>query len=509
MLRPLLGLCLLASATAAELASPAWLDHLRPALTAPGQQDLLRVPDAARGELDMELDESLPGLRGTVDLRWTNPGPDAVPDLVLNCWANAAAFDGARLELSQVRIDGRPAEAVPEGGGERLRLALPAPLPAGASLRLQATVVAAISTRRGYHGLMTRSPDGVWVFSAFAPEVDVRVGGAWRCEPLAGNADALRTHIAHWLLRLRVPTGAVVAGPGSELSRRDLGDGRSEVELAAPLARNLCVVVGNGLVAERREVDGVQLRMWHRPVVRAAAVRAVEACAAAMRRCSAAFGAYPWSEFDAVETPLEGGVGGVEASGLVLIGRDLCEMVGDLDPALPPQGLAARMLTEASAHETCHQWWHLMVGSDTMLHPWLDESLTNWGGTWVMEAEHGAAIGPAWGLCVFGAMMGKRSPAVAMTLPAGGYDSMSYGGVVYARGALMYQRLRVALGDEKFLAALRDWTDSHRFGWVEPADWQAWLDKHAPPELAAEIRGKWLAGEGLTQQDFTGATLTK
>lgn len=509
MLRPILSLCLVATLTAVELSTPAWLDRLRPALTTIGQQDLARVPGAARGELDLELDETLPGLRGTMRLRWTNPGPDAVPDLMLNCWPNAAAFNGAQLTLSDLRIDGESVQALPEDGGERLRIPLAAPLPAGASLLLEAGIVSTISATGGYHGLMTRSVDGVWVFSAFVPEVNVRIDGAWRNEPLAGHADALRTRIAHWLLRLRVPAAAVVAGPGSEISRTDLVDGRVEIELAAPLSRNLCVVIGEGLQVVQREVDGVQLRMWHRPVVRAAAERSIAACAAAMRRCSAAFGAYPWSEFDAVEAPLEGGVGGVEASGLVLIGRDLCEMVGEIDPALPPLGLASRMLTEASAHETCHQWWHLMVGSDTMLHPWLDESLTNWAGTWVMEAEHGAAIGPAWGLCVFGAMMGKRSPALAMTLPAGDYDDMSYGGVVYARGALMYQRMRIVLGEEKFLAALRDWSERHRFAWAEPADWQAWLDRHAPADLAAEIRGKWLSGEGLTQQDLTGATLTK
>jgi hypothetical protein len=509
MLRPFLSLCLAATACTVELASPAWIDRLRPALTAIGQQDLTRVPDAARGEVDLELDESLPGLRGTMRLRWTNPGPDAVPDLMLNCWPNAAAFNGAQLTLSDLRIDGMPAQPKSEGGGERLRIPLAAPLPAGASLLLESSLAATISTTGGYHGLMTRSPDGVWVFSAFVPEVDVFIDGAWRNDPLAGNADALRTRIAHWLLRLRVPAAAVVAGPGSEIGRTDLGDGRVEVQLAAPLARNLCVVVGEGLQAARREVDGVQLRMWHRPAVHAAAELSVSACAAAMRRCSAAFGAYPWSEFDAVEAPLEGGVGGVEASGLVLIGRDLCEMTGEIDPTLPPLGLASRMLAEASAHETCHQWWHLMVGSDTMQSPWLDESLTNWGGTWVLEAEYGTAIGPAWGLCVFGAMMSKRTPAVAMTLPAGDYDEMSYGGVVYARGALMYQHLRIALGDERFFAALRDWSDTHRFAWAEPADWQAWLDKHAPPELATEIRTKWLSGEGLTQQDLTNATLTK
>lgn len=490
-----------------DLADPAWLDRLRPVLTAEGQADLARVPHAARWEIDAELVAEPPAVRGSLRLRWVNPGPDPVPDLVLNCWPNSRLFVGASLTLSELRLDGAPCESVAEQDGEIQRLVLPRPLPPGGALTLEGRFTANLGAA-GYHGLMTRR-DGTWVLSAFVPEVGVRVAGAWRSDPLGGMADALRTHTAHWLLRLRVPGAAAVAGPGGELARRELPDGRHEVEIAAPLARNLCVVVAeDGLATVERTVGDVTVRMWHRPEVRPAASRAADACAAALRRCATAFGPYPWREFDAVEAPLDGGVGGVEASGLVLVGRDLCDAVGDLDPALPPQGLAARMLTEASMHETCHQWWHLMVGSDTVLHPWLDESLTNWAGGWVLEQEHGPTLGGAvWSMSVFGAQM-VREPW-AMTLPACAYTETAYGAVVYMRGALMYQRLRGALGEAKFLAALRDWTERHRFAWAEPADWQDWLDRHAPAELAAEIRTRWLTGTDLGQADYVRAMLAR
>jgi len=201
-----------------------------------------------------------------------------------------------------------------------------------------------------------------------------------------------------------------------------------------------------------------------------------------------------------LEAPLDANVGGVEASGLALLGRDLFENAGELDPALPPQDLTARMLSGASTHETCHQWRHLMVGSDTMLHPWLDESLTNWAGTWVIEQCYGPAISQPWRMDLFAALADKHRPALAMTLAPGAYDDEGYGEMVYARGALLYQRLRGQLGDARFIAALRDWTDEHRFGWAEPQGWDAWFDRHAPPDLAAEIRTRWLKGEGLTPQ---------
>ena len=90
------------------------------------------------------------------------------------------------------------------------------------------------------------------------------------------------------------------------------------------------------------------------------------------------------------------------------------------------------------------------------LHPWLDESLTNWAGEWMMEGEYGAVIGPVWSMSVFTAMAERQRPRQALTLPAGAYDELAYGAVVYGRGALMYQRLRSQLGDAKFLAAVRE-----------------------------------------------------
>ena len=495
-------------ATGADLASPAWLDQLRPALTQVGQTDLLRAQTAARGELDLELAEDLPGLRGRMRLLWTNPGPDAVDDIVLNCWPNAPSFQGASLSLSEVRIDGVGQELERIAGGEFLRVALARPLAAGDQALIEGRIEAKISAA-GYHGLMTKSEDQVWVFSAFAPEVSVRIDGAWRLDPLAGMADALRTHSAHWLLRLQVPAAASVAGPGSEIGRRDLGQGRSEIVLAAPLARNLCLVIGQNLVVTERATDGIRVRMWHRPSVKLAAARAANVGAMTLKRCSAAFGAYPWQEFDLVEAPLEGGVGGVEASGLALIGRDICEMVGEADPALPPANLGTRSLEECVAHEICHQWWHLIVGNDTMRSPWLDESLTNWAGGWVLESHYGPVIGSVWSLSLFTAMSDRSIPPLALTLPAGDYTQNAYGAVVYGRGALMYQHLRNQLGDAKFLAAIRDWTDSHRFGWAEPGDWNTWLDRHASPALATEIKQRWLAGNGLTRKDYVGAVSGK
>lgn len=484
---------------AADLADPAWLDHLHPALSEAGIADLARIPDAARGELDADLDESLPGLRGVVHLRWVNPGPGPASELVLQLWPNAPQFHGAQLTLTEVRLAGTPVDV--DSGDQLLRLPLPAPLPVGDAVELSATVTAALSPGAGFHGLMRRTASGELVVYAPVPEPGVRgADGAWIDDPLAGQADALRTRSTHWLLRIRMPARRGLIAPGSELARRPLADGRVEVEIAAPLSRNLCLLFSDALTAEESTVDGIAVRAWHGAHTLAAAKRVLDHCGAAIHLLGAAVGPYPWREFDAVEAPLEGFVGGVEISGMVLIGRDSMEAEADDDPTAPPLALTARMVSECAAHETAHMWWHGIVGNDPIRAMWLDESLVNWAGGWVLEKRWGAALGfGLWNVDLVEAL-GAGCAGTAIDRPTGDYSDAQLGGVVYGRGALMYQRIRSRLGDAAFFAALRDWTDAHRAGWATPADWHAWLHAHVPADLADEIEGPWMTGAGLTPQ---------
>src|SRR5450759_991351 len=53
-------------------------------------------------------------------------------------------------------------------------------------------------------------------------------------------------------------------------------------------------------------------------------------------------------------------------------------------------GLLGDTLEFAVAHEVCHQWWGLVVGSDSIGHPWQDESLTNYCSVMYFKWQHGA-----------------------------------------------------------------------------------------------------------------------
>ena len=87
---------------------------------------------------------------------------------------------------------------------------------------------------------------------------------------------------------------------------------------------------------------------------------------------SARFGAYPYTEFDVVSTPMQGATG-IEYPGITGINLAV------YDPAATVSGVAAPVMLESTvAHEVGHQWFYNVVGNDQANEPWLDEAVTQY-----------------------------------------------------------------------------------------------------------------------------------
>ncbi len=497
-MRTILAVLLSFAASAAE---PLITDaELAPALTADGRAELARIRPAASWRIEAAVDERKGTIAGTATLAWRNDEAAPVPDVVLQLLANGEPFSGASLAVEDVRVAGVPATPVPEAGGCALRIPLPVKLAPGATVRIGCRFTTTPSTSGGLYGLLARSDAG-WTLYAWHPELALRRNGSWRVEKTQASTDPTRTAIAHVLLDLTAPADLQVLSGGTDAVRTDGAVARHRI--AAPFTRNLALVLGRGFTAEQRTVGGTTVRSWHLAEHAHGGRRVLNASAGALALFSERFGTYPFNELDAVEAPLGESIGGMESSGLVLMETGPYEAVRWLDEKADASVLPVFLLLLSAAHETGHQWWYGMVGSDPYTSPWLDESLTNWAGNYWMEREGGPGAGNlAFGLCLTGASSVKQ-PGVAMTSRIGEYASFdAYGEVVYARGALFYQWLRRRMGEERFFAFLRAWTSERRWTTATAADWRATLGRFAEPALITEAEEHWLTGAKLTAADL-------
>jgi aminopeptidase N len=102
------------------------------------------------------------------------------------------------------------------------------------------------------------------------------------------------------------------------------------------------------------------------------------------------------------------------------------------------------------AHETAHQWFYGLVGSDQIQAPWLDEALAEFAATDLYDtAERPCEPGPV-------ASPVTAFPARRDTLECGGY-----GDTVYRGGAALVARVRAHLGNERFDDAMRTYVEQN------------------------------------------------
>jgi hypothetical protein len=173
-----------------------------------------------------------------------------------------------------------------------------------------------------------------------------------------------------------------------------------------------------------------------------AGLAALHIAAEALEVYSRTLGAYPSPTFTLAEGDF---YDGMEYSGMSFVGSSYYH---DFDET--PQNL----LTVIAAHETSHQWWHTLVGNDPALEPWLDEALATYSELIYLQAQHPAAEAWWWAHRIEtyqpqGAVNGRI------------YDFKGfrpYVNSVYLRGAQMLHAMRQALGDERFFAFLRQYT---------------------------------------------------
>jgi hypothetical protein len=202
---------------------------------------------------------------------------------------------------------------------------------------------------------------------------------------------------------------------------------------------------------------------------------ALETARGAVSRFTKMYGPLPYRRIVVVEGDF---ADGMEFSGMVFVGHDWF---------LRYDGKPDSWLTVITAHEVSHQWWYSLVGDDQGLTPYMDEALALYSELVYLEDRYPSLVPWWWQF------------RVKVYQPQGYVDSSVYAfqnlrlyiDAVYLRGALMFQEIREAIGDQAFYAWLWAYASVGAGKIATPVDlWQAM----APADYArtADIRAKYL-----------------
>ena len=397
-------------------------------------------------------------------------------DVQANQWDDSFALES--LTVNGVAVDYK-LEA------NRLDIAIP-PLSPGCALhvelRYQLTLERIRDGLRAYRGFLGYSPRQLNL-AHFLPTVAARIDGDWRIHPPAGIGEQIVHEPADWRVALTVssaPESLRLAAPGGV---ETLGTHQWRVTLEG--ARDFAISLGDGMKAQRAATNsGATVEVYAFDEAGGQSQRSAENALREIIKAMAVFerlyGVYPRGRFVIVQGDFPDGM---EFSGLVFVGSGWFAA---------SDGTNRNYLTLVAVHELAHQWWYGQVGSDSAMHPWLDEALATYSEYLYIEAAHPDDRNWWWSFRV-----APFQPRGAVDSDVFGFDTMrDYINTIYLRGAQMLHNLRDDLGDEAFFGWLRAYLEAGSDGIAGPSDFWALLNTDEAA-LTLETRREFLGDPGV------------
>jgi hypothetical protein len=198
-----------------------------------------------------------------------------------------------------------------------------------------------------------------------------------------------------------------------------------------------------------RVVGGTTVRVFYRPGGPGPAM--LDAAADAFAAFQARLGSYPHPYFKVVQSA--GGYG-MESPGLIWI----------------PTGVSASNLRYLATHETAHQWFYGIVGSDQATEPFDDEAAADFAAR-----------------SILGMRRSSHCATARLDRRIYDYSSACYYETIYIQGGNLLDDARKKMGSTAFWAALRGYVAGHQGKIVTTGTLLYALDSATPVDLAGTL----------------------
>ena len=308
------------------------------------------------------------------------------------------------------------------------------------------------------------------------------------CECLYyGEGDPFFSECADYELTLTIPKGMTAATSGSLTDESTL-ESKKVCRYEASSVRDFAVVLSSEFETVERTVGATTLQYVSlRGEDETERSRAVTVMESAFSYFCKTFGEYPYSTFTIVRTSMFSV--GAEYPALAMISSSVV-------------GLDA---VRAIVHETAHQWWFAVVGSDQTTNAWQDEGLAEYSTVLYFEnhSEHGltrqglVAESLAEYRAYFSAysVLGEEIDT-SMQRPISEYASgYEYKTIAYDKSVVLMDAIRTGVGEKRFFSSLKRYYADQKFRLATPEDFIGSFEKTGV-DISGLVRG-FLSGEAI------------
>lgn len=393
-----------------------------------------------------ELDNAAGVLQVQETLKYTNSTGVTLTTIVLNV---TPAYYKA-FQLKDARINGKTAYSTLNGVA--LEIVLSEPLSAGSSLTLALDFQLRVPKQEGRLGM----GNGIIALGNWYPVLAVYDNG-WDRHQYKEIGDAFTTNVANYDVTLRMTMPATIAHTGILTQKTDL-----EWKMEARNVRDFAMAISDHYLTRSVEVDGVLVTVYYPKGHEVGGDVFIRAASESLSWFSAKFGKYPYPNLQIAEIWSPNWLGtGQEYPSLIFVGSRSSELGGGMGD----------YLSYLVVHEVAHQWFYGIVGNDQVKSPWLDEALTTHAGLLFFKDRYPSRYAELWKSRVTDGYnqykVQKGDKKVDSTI----YDfddELYYFAMVYRKGAIFLDELRVLLGNEAYMRALRKYVESNWFGMATP-----------------------------------------
>lgn len=446
--------------------------------------------DRPRYEIEATIDIDT----GAVDVHQVVTYPNATGDTLSSIVFHiTAAYYGA-FALDAVAVDDTPVEATLDG--IVLTVPLPEPLPPGetaeVALDFGLTVPQPGNLRFGFS-------QGILALGNWYPVLSVYRQGAFTYggELPAGwdkhqqgtpsqlaqgveAGDPFFTDLADYEVSLTLSRPVTVAHTGV---RVDDGDELGQMRLRALAVRDFALALSDRYEIDSVQVGGTTITAFYLPEHAAGGAQYLRSAAESLAWFNETLGAYPYATLHVAETASNDSAWvGQEYPQVIFISSQITD---------GPVGIGS-YLNYLVVHEVLHQWFYGLIGNDQLYEPWVDEALVTHLSYRFLEAQD-ADLGRA----TWQNLHDQRRQEAAIwpdrPVNTSIYDygnEAHYFAMIYRKGAAFLEEVRQAMGDQAYLAALRDYATTYRGSFATGRDVLATLEAAGGPSLR-EIFAKY------------------
>lgn len=389
-----------------------------------------------------------------------------------------------------------------------LQVAIPTPVKKGESVTVEIHFTLDLPDKEGRWG----HRDGVTYLTHALPALAYYDEQGWQPTPFVAWHQPFFQEAGVYNVKLTLPEDQKVACTGRILSESSLGDGYKLVSIASCCAREFSMVCSNRFKEWSQQVEHTRVRVLAMPEHGEMAQRCLEVACHAIPLYNKWFGPYPFGDFCIAESHFAWN--GNECSGLVMIDSRVMK----LSP------LMSRYIDHLISHETLHQWWYNIVGTNGYKETFMDEAVACYYTAKVMQKKFGRnskllqyPIGQDWlpnvkhedyryyGL--YGTIARKEETATVQEMEKFG-NVITLFSMTYDRGAKIFNMIEERIGEDALFDFMRLLYAKYQFRILFVADFQRELETYTGRSWK-EFFDRWLYGVGGSDWSLNSVTLDK